>query len=112
MPYRMRSADLLICRSGAMTLSEVASAGKASILIPSPNVTNDQQTKNAKVLSDKGAAVLLRESELAEHALCDCVKELMESDDKRHAMQEKVQTFAVNDASLRIWQKIHELTNN
>lgn len=112
MPYRMRSADLLICRSGAMTLSEVASAGKASILIPSPNVTNDQQTKNAKVLSDKGAAVLMRESELTENTLGNCVKELMESDEKRHAMEEKVKPFAVNDASLRIWQKIKELTNN
>ena len=111
MPYRMRSADLLICRSGAMTLSEVACAGKASILIPSPNVTNDQQTKNASVLSDKGAAVLMRESELTKDALADCVRELMENESKRYDMAEKVKAFAVSDASLRIWQKIKQLTN-
>ena len=110
MPYRMRSADLLICRSGAMTLSEVACAGKASILIPSPNVTNDQQTKNARVLSDKGAAILLRESELTENALTECVTELIEKDGKRRAMEEKVKEFAVEDASIRIWQKIEQLT--
>ena len=65
MPNRMMASDLLICRSGAMTLSEIAAAEKASILIPSPNVTNDQQTKNAKVLSDKGAALLLCEKDLS-----------------------------------------------
>ena len=109
MPVRMLGCDLLICRSGAMTLSEVASAGKASVLIPSPNVTNDQQTKNAKVLSDKGAAVLLSEDQLGEGILTECVTELMENDAKRLEMAERVSAFAVRDASEQIWQKISEL---
>ena len=111
MPVRMMGCDLLICRSGAMTLSEVASAGKASVLIPSPNVTNDQQTKNAKVLSDKGAAVLLPESQLGEGVLTKCVAELMENDAKRTEMEKRVAAFAVRDAGEQIWQKISELVN-
>ena len=92
-----------------MTLSEVAAVGKASILIPSPNVTNDQQTKNAKVLSDKGAAVLLRESELSEGKLTNAVKELMENDAARLDMAKKAQTFAVRDAEERIFKKLQSI---
>lgn len=109
MPARMKGCDLIICRSGAMTLSEVAAVGKASILIPSPNVTNDQQTKNAKVLSDKGAAVLLRESELSEGKLTNAVKELMENDAARLDMAKKAQTFAVRDAEERIFKKLQSI---
>ena len=106
MPYRMMASDLLICRSGAMTLSEVAASGKASILIPSPNVTNDQQTKNARVLSQKGAAVLMRECDMEENTLSDCVKHLMEDDVARAFIAKKVEEFAVDDASERIYNKL------
>ncbi|MBE6638388.1 MAG: UDP-N-acetylglucosamine--N-acetylmuramyl-(pentapeptide) pyrophosphoryl-undecaprenol N-acetylglucosamine transferase [Ruminococcaceae bacterium] len=111
MPKRMMSCDLIICRSGAMTLSEVAAAGKASILIPSPNVTNDQQTKNARVLSDKGAAVLLAESAIGENTLIECVADLMENERARKEMEEKVKVFAKRDAGELIWEKLTLLTS-
>jgi UDP-N-acetylglucosamine--N-acetylmuramyl-(pentapeptide) pyrophosphoryl-undecaprenol N-acetylglucosamine transferase len=64
MPLYMRAADLCICRSGAMTIAELAAAELPAILIPSPNVTEDHQYKNAKSLADMEGAVLLKESDL------------------------------------------------
>ena len=62
MPLRMAAADIVICRAGAMTVSELALMGKCAVFIPSPNVTDDQQYKNAKALADGGAAVIIREN--------------------------------------------------
>ena len=56
MPYQMAAADVTICRAGAMTISELANGGKCAVFIPSPNVTDNHQYKNAKVLVDAGAA--------------------------------------------------------
>lgn len=64
MPLYMRAADLCICRSGAMTLAELAATETPSILIPSPNVTNDHQYKNARSFADAGGALLLEEGEI------------------------------------------------
>ena len=105
------ASDLLICRSGAMTLSEIAACGKASILIPSPNVTNDQQTKNARVLSDKSAAVLLCEKDLQGGILTEKVRELLEDDAARHEMERRASAFAVKDAEEKIWQKLSRLVS-
>jgi UDP-N-acetylglucosamine--N-acetylmuramyl-(pentapeptide) pyrophosphoryl-undecaprenol N-acetylglucosamine transferase len=58
------AADLALCRSGAITCSELAVTGTPSVLVPSPNVTADHQTKNARALADAGAAVLLPEADL------------------------------------------------
>ena len=64
MDYAYAVADLAVCRAGAITCSELAVTGTPSILVPSPNVTADHQTKNAKALADNGAAVLLPETQL------------------------------------------------
>jgi UDP-N-acetylglucosamine--N-acetylmuramyl-(pentapeptide) pyrophosphoryl-undecaprenol N-acetylglucosamine transferase len=64
MPTRFAEADLIVCRSGASTVAEVAAAGKAAIFIPLPTAADDHQRLNAASLADKGAAVLLPESEL------------------------------------------------
>lgn len=64
MPERYRWADLVLCRAGAMTVSELSAAGRASILIPFPHASDDHQTVNARYLSERGAAVLLQEAEL------------------------------------------------
>lgn len=79
MPEWINMADVVVSRSGAMTLSEIASAGRASVLIPSPNVADDHQYKNAKAFSDAGAAYLVTEDgeemqrlpEIVETVLCD-----------------------------------------
>ncbi|MDR1068513.1 MAG: undecaprenyldiphospho-muramoylpentapeptide beta-N-acetylglucosaminyltransferase [Clostridiales Family XIII bacterium] len=70
------AADLIIARSGALTVSEIAVCGKASILIPSPNVTGNHQYYNAKTLADKNAALIINESELTSESLADEIRKL------------------------------------
>lgn len=66
MPALMRAADLIVSRAGAIALSEITACGKASVLIPSPNVTNNHQYYNALSLSEEGAAILVEETSLQE----------------------------------------------
>ena len=106
MPIKMAAADVVINRAGAMTLSELALLGRAAILIPSPNVTNNHQYKNAAVLENAGAAVLLEEKDLTEGVLTSAVSELCEDRAKRADMEEKITKFAVRDASERIYEDI------
>ena len=76
-PEIMAAADLVVCRAGASTLSELGAVGRAGILIPSPNVTENHQFFNAKTFSDKGAAVILEEKYLSgailEEKICNIV---------------------------------------
>ena len=81
MPVRMAAADVVINRAGAMTLSELALLGRASILIPSPNVTNNHQYKNAAVLRDAGAAMLFEEKDLTPGVLTGAVEKLCSDSD-------------------------------
>lgn len=92
MPRRMAAADVVICRAGAMSISELAAAGKTAVLVPSPNVTGNHQYLNAKVLSDAGAAVLLPERELPEK-LTSTVFSLLSDSQKRRVMGEKIRQF-------------------
>ncbi len=109
MPIQMAAADLVICRAGAITLSELASQGKAAILIPSPNVTDDQQYKNAKVLSDGGGAVLIRESELEDGRIGKEVERLICEPYRLEDMRRNVKKFAANDANGLIFDEIMRL---
>lgn len=72
----MAAADLIISRSGALTVSEITACGKASILIPSPNVTGNHQFFNAKTVADRGGALLLTEDALSPAKLLDAVLRL------------------------------------
>ena len=98
MPDRMAAADVVINRSGAITLAELAMLGKPCILIPSPNVTADHQYKNAKVLADAGAAVLIKEDELTAERLCKEISEIIFSPEKQKAMSENISKFAHPDS--------------
>ena len=69
MALYMSAADIIICRCGASTLSEIIAVGRAAILIPSPNVTDNHQYKNGKYLADKNAAILIKEDDLTEEML-------------------------------------------
>jgi UDP-N-acetylglucosamine--N-acetylmuramyl-(pentapeptide) pyrophosphoryl-undecaprenol N-acetylglucosamine transferase len=91
----MAAADLVICRAGAMTLSELAIRGRASILIPSPNVTEDHQYKNARLLADAGAAIVCRESETDGKLIAKYAKELLSNKNKRVRMEESIKAFAM-----------------
>lgn len=79
MPDLMSAADLIVSRAGAIALSEITASGKPSILIPSPNVTNNHQYYNAKSLADAGAAILIEETQLQDSyaPFVDAVTKLM-----------------------------------
>lgn len=88
MPTALLAADIVICRCGAMTLSEIAEAGVASILIPSPNVTNNHQYKNAEYLKKQSAATVIAEKKLSKEVLIEELKRL-KNDKNGRKMQAK-----------------------
>ena len=110
MPIRMAAADVIICRAGAMTLSELALMKKAAVLIPSPNVTDNHQYLNAKTLADRGAALLVEEASLEEGSLTKAVATLLQDEEKRMALGREIEQFADRNANRRIWEQIRELT--
>ena len=94
MHRQLAAADLVICRAGAITLAENCCMGKPSVLIPSPNVTDNHQYKNAKVLADAGAALLLEELKTDGAILTEAVKTLAEDADKRSNMAKAALSLA------------------
>jgi len=112
MPKRMAAADIVINRAGAMTLSELAISGKPCILIPSPYVTNNHQYKNAKVLSDAGAAVLIEEKDITDKTLPAVIEELFGDTSKLAAMSENIKKFAVPDASEKLLDELRKLAQS
>jgi len=109
MPLRMAAADLVINRAGAMTLSELAVQKKPCILIPSPNVTNNHQFKNASALEKKGAAIVFEEKEATPEKLLHAVASILDSDEKRRAMAQAIGGFAFADSKKRIYQELCRL---
>ena len=98
----MMRADLIVCRAGATTLAELATAGCAAVLVPLPGATDDHQRRNARVLADAGAAVLLDERDLTPARLADVAGGLLEDRARLSAMREAVHRFARPDAAARI----------
>lgn len=109
MPQKMAAADLVVNRAGAITLSELAVLAKPCILIPSPYVTDNHQYKNAKVLADAGAALLIEEKELAGGALERGISSLIGDKAKMVEMAKNIGKFAVHDASERIFNDLMAL---
>lgn len=107
MPQHMAAADLVICRAGAMSISELAAAGKAAILIPSPNVVGNHQYRNAAALKAAGAAVLLEEARAAELPSLAC--ELMANDGARRELSRRIAAFAERDAGRMIYEDLRRL---
>lgn len=100
--------DLLVSRSGATTLSEIAALSVAAILIPSPYVSNNHQYHNAKMLSDINAAILLEEKELNSDVLKQNISEILNNDVKLNELKENVIKFAKKDALDFIVEKVLE----
>ena len=109
MPLVMAAADVVLCRAGASTISEITAIAKPSVLVPSPNVTANHQEKNARVLADQGAAILLREQDCGEHTLYDTVELLMQERDRRDAMVRALNAMAVPNAGEKIYQTLREI---
>ncbi|MEM6783512.1 MAG: undecaprenyldiphospho-muramoylpentapeptide beta-N-acetylglucosaminyltransferase [Bacteroidota bacterium] len=111
MDYAYAAADLSVCRAGAITCSELALTGTPSILVPSPNVTADHQTKNAKALADEAAAVLLPEPQL-QADLLGHVRTLLLDDAARAAMADAVRSLARPDAAADIARAVLALAGH
>ena len=95
-------ADLVICRSGALTVSEIAAAGLPGILIPYPFAADDHQYENALFLQRKEAAIVFRESELTAEKLNDCLKDLFSLSKRLHLMSNQAKLCARPEAVAEI----------
>ncbi len=109
MPELMAAADLIITRAGASSLNEIEAAGLPCIIVPSPNVTDNHQEKNARVLERQGAALVLLEKDLSARILYDQVRQLLADAPRRAAMRANLQRMAVVDSAERICGTILEL---
>ena len=108
MDYAYAIADVVISRAGASSISELCLLGKAPILIPSPNVAEDHQTCNARALSDRGAAILVKDH----HAKRDMVKtaiELFKDNDRRQSLSTEIRKMALPNAASMIVDEIYSL---
>ena len=109
MPVVMAAADLVLCRAGASTISELTAIAKPSILVPSPNVVADHQTKNARVLEQAGGAVLLPEGECSGEKLYQTAASILNDKSRREAMAAALREMAVADAAEQIYSVLSGL---
>jgi len=91
------AADVIVSRAGAGTISELCLVGKPTILVPSPNVAEDHQTKNAQALTQRGAAVMVPDSE-AVASIGDKIKMMLENDDKMVSMRIKMREMGIKNS--------------
>ena len=105
----MRAADLVICRAGASTISELTALGVPAIIVPSPNVTNNHQEKNARVLSDHGAALLLLERDSSGQRLFQETEEILSDGARREEMGKNMASLGIPDAGERIYETVTAL---
>ncbi len=107
----MRASELVICRSGAMTIAEISNIGKPSILIPLPNVSNNHQLHNAEVLQRLGAAKIIENDQLDENKLNDQIKIVIENDFKMQQMSKNALKNASYNVVDTIYEEIEKLVN-
>ena len=108
MDYAYEAADLVISRSGACTVSELCLVGKPTMFVPSPNVAEDHQTKNAMALVEKGAATIVRDSEAVEQAVPKAL-ELLADTNKLQTLSLNIKGLAIADSADRIVSEIEKL---
>lgn len=102
----LSAADLVICRSGALTVSEITVCGKASILVPSPNVTGNHQYYNAKAVADKGGAIIVEEKDLSSEALLKIISHFKANPQKLTEMELASAKTAPRDATKIIYEHL------
>ena len=112
MPLLMAAADLVICRGGAATISEVAASATPCIIVPSPNATNNHQEKNARLLEGRGAAEVLLERDCYGGRLYETGQKLLRDQERRSAMRSALRQVAVVDAAEQIYSVLLELAKS
>ena len=110
MPRVMAAADLILCRAGASTLAELTYMGKPVLIVPSPNVTDNHQEKNARVLEQAGGAKVFLEGEFDADSLLREIERLLESPGELEAMSGAMRALSVPDATDKIVDQILSLT--
>ncbi len=108
MDYAYAVADLVVSRAGASSISELSLLGKSSILVPSPNVAEDHQTHNARALSDKGAAILVKDVDAVD-TLVDIALETIASKEKLQSLSDNVLKLAYPNSAEKIVDEIVKL---
>ncbi len=104
MDEAMASADILVCRAGALTVSEVAAAGKMAVFVPFPHAVDDHQTANAAYLVSGGAALLMPQNELTQESLCALLAPYLAQPDMIFERATRAKALAKCDASARLAQ--------
>jgi UDP-N-acetylglucosamine--N-acetylmuramyl-(pentapeptide) pyrophosphoryl-undecaprenol N-acetylglucosamine transferase len=112
MDREMKDADLVVCRAGATTLSELAAAGRPAVLVPLPTAADDHQRKNADVIARAGGGEVIEERELTGQRLADALVRLSTDHEHRTRMADAIRTFARPDAAARIADKVWELAGH
>ena len=105
----MAASDVMISRAGASTCNEIAAAGKPSILIPSPNVSDNHQEKNARALSDRGGAVLVLEKEATAEKVFQEILALLADKERYNNMRNVLQGISVPDSAERLCNVMEDL---
>ena len=100
----------MICRAGSSTLNEVAASGVPAIIVPSPNVTDNHQEKNARLLERRNAAMVIREAECDGALLYAKATELLHDPARLATMRQALRSMAVLDSTERIYQTLLELS--
>ena len=106
MPSALLAADIVICRCGAITLSEISAAGVAAILVPSPNVTANHQYKNALLLSEHSAADVIEEKNLSKESLLNLLKQLEIDKNGRKTRAKNIKVFFTPNAAKDIVKEL------
>ncbi len=107
----MNVSDVIVARSGAMTITEISNLGKPSILIPLPNVSENHQLYNAKVLENIGAAKIILNEDLDENNLNNTIEDIILNKSKLGQMGKKALTVAVDNVEDKIYKEIKEVLN-
>ena len=111
MPVCLAAADVVVCRAGAITISEIQAQGKPAVFIPSPNVAENHQYHNAMALVNKNAGDLIEESELTGELLAEKVDKIVSDKQKLAEYSENARKMAIIDANERIYKVITETYN-
>ena len=109
MPRVMAAADLILCRAGASTLAELTYMGKPVVIVPSPNVTDNHQEKNARVLEKAGGAKVFLEGEFDAASLLQEIDRLLDRPEELESMSRAMAALSVPDATDKIVDKILQL---
>lgn len=108
MDYAYAAADLIVSRAGAMSIAELALIGKATVFVPSPNVSEDHQTHNARSLTDSGAALLLADSQVRTE-LERTVVDLINDEPRRSALGTAIRQFARPNAAAAVVDQLERI---